>query len=235
MRRPGFTLIELLVVIAIIAILAAVLMPVFAKAREKARQSSCSSNLKQSGLAFAQYVDDYDSMWPQCDVVNSTPNKAIKFSSVGWISNALYPYCKNWDIFRCPSKATSTRGFMQPQTGWFVTYGFNYTAVYGRNDADLANSDAGPSRIAFMWDSVNPYSSGATPNNALGVQTKDIAYAKGTGTPLSENLWHFNRNNYLFADGHVKLSDWQTLTWEQLALITRSDPNYGVSSWNPWQ
>ena len=62
--RRGFTLIELLVVIAIIAILAAILFPVFAKAREKARQSSCQSNLKQLGLAFAQYHQDYDETMP---------------------------------------------------------------------------------------------------------------------------------------------------------------------------
>jgi len=63
MKRHGFTLIELLVVIAIIAILAAILFPVFAKAREKARQSSCLSNLKQLGLACLSYAQDYDERW----------------------------------------------------------------------------------------------------------------------------------------------------------------------------
>src|SRR5256885_15549422 len=64
MKKRGFTLIELLVVIAIIAILAAILFPVFAQAREKARQAACMSNLRQIGLAFAQYVQDYDERMP---------------------------------------------------------------------------------------------------------------------------------------------------------------------------
>ena len=64
-KQQGFTLIELLVVIAIIAILAAILFPVFAKAREKARQASCSSNEKQLGLGIIQYVQDNDEMFPQ--------------------------------------------------------------------------------------------------------------------------------------------------------------------------
>jgi prepilin-type N-terminal cleavage/methylation domain-containing protein len=68
MKRNGFTLIELLVVIAIIAILAAILFPVFAKVREKARQASCASNEKQLGLAFVQYIQDYDESMP-CDTL----------------------------------------------------------------------------------------------------------------------------------------------------------------------
>ena len=72
MRKKGFTLIELLVVIAIIAILAAILFPVFAKAREKARSSSCASNMKQMGLAIMQYSQDYDEKMPACRGYNAT-------------------------------------------------------------------------------------------------------------------------------------------------------------------
>ena len=89
--RRGFTLIELLVVIAIIAILAAILFPVFATAREKARQTQCASNLKQLGLAFLQYEQDYDETF--IEVANpSGPN--------GWVY-PIYPYVKSVGAFQC--------------------------------------------------------------------------------------------------------------------------------------
>src|SRR5919205_3400091 len=93
----AFTLIELLVVIAIIAILAAILFPVFAQAREKARQTACLSNTKQLGLGIMQYVQDYDGYYPYVRVL-STPNS-------NW-GNAIYPYVKSTQVFVCPSNST---------------------------------------------------------------------------------------------------------------------------------
>jgi len=95
-KKQGFTLIELLVVIAIIAILAAILFPVFAKAREKARQASCLSNQKQIGLAFAQYTQDYDEKYSARDM-QTDPNHSMSFR---W---ALQPYIKNTQVWVCPS------------------------------------------------------------------------------------------------------------------------------------
>jgi len=96
----GFTLIELLVVIAIIAILAAILFPVFAQARNKARQSSCLSNTKQIGLAMMMYADDYDETLPSSYYYINGANSQNGY--VQW-SGMIAPYVKNWQLFICPS------------------------------------------------------------------------------------------------------------------------------------
>ncbi|MGD9494669.1 MAG: prepilin-type N-terminal cleavage/methylation domain-containing protein [Armatimonadota bacterium] len=94
--KRGFTLIELLVVIAIIAILAAILFPVFAKAREKARQSSCLSNVKQSTLAVLMYAQDYDEMLPTADCAGYQTGTCWDI--------VVQPYVKNYQILQCPSE-----------------------------------------------------------------------------------------------------------------------------------
>ena len=113
-RRAGFTLIELLVVIAIIAILAAILFPVFAQAREKARQSACLSNLKQIGLGMMQYVQDYDELYPRVDYFHgSKPLPGAPATATGLYADRvnhyhwwvyLYPYTKTADVFFCASR-----------------------------------------------------------------------------------------------------------------------------------
>jgi len=110
MSRRGFTLIELLVVIAIIAILAAILFPVFAKAREKARQSSCLSNVKQLMLSFMQYAQDYDEKFASMywDGTRWQPDQI-------WWGGEVMPYIKNTQILLCPSKADSVCSYIYNQ------------------------------------------------------------------------------------------------------------------------
>jgi prepilin-type N-terminal cleavage/methylation domain-containing protein/prepilin-type processing-associated H-X9-DG protein len=102
--RKGFTLIELLVVIAIIAILAAILFPVFAKAREKARQTSCLNNVKQLATAWVAYAQDYD-------------ERTVPYRYPDYWPQKLDPYVKNTQILVCPSSGS---------TSWSANYGINY-------------------------------------------------------------------------------------------------------------
>lgn len=103
-KRHGFTLIELLVVIAIIAILAAILFPVFAKARAKARQTACLSNARQIATAFLQYNQDYDEMWPSSYYYKNKVPGGTGSSANGYVqwSGMIQPYVKNDQLFVCP-------------------------------------------------------------------------------------------------------------------------------------
>jgi prepilin-type N-terminal cleavage/methylation domain-containing protein/prepilin-type processing-associated H-X9-DG protein len=129
-RDRGFTLIELLVVIAIIAILAAILFPVFARARAKARQASCQSNLKQIGLAFAMYVGDQDGGLPDCLMGRDTPDRRVP-----WY-RCIEPYVKNEQIFWCPSCSYGTGGITHGYGG--VREVLGYAGGLGYNATDWA-------------------------------------------------------------------------------------------------
>ena len=122
--KSGFTLIELLVVIAIIAILAAILFPVFAQAREKARQTVCLSNMKQISTGMIMYTSDYDGYWPRSEGCSATPltnpaapqpwecfggtTFALRLNQYKW-QGWIMPYVKNVDIFFCPSRADKAK------------------------------------------------------------------------------------------------------------------------------
>ena len=128
MRRKGFTLIELLVVIAIIAILAAILFPVFARAREKARQSSCLSNVKQIGLAILAYVQDYDETYSALYYypVNATANNCVY-----WF-HKVTPYIKNVQLFKCPSVSGTSfpsDGVIDPPWSTSANIAYDYNAL----------------------------------------------------------------------------------------------------------
>ncbi len=211
-RFHGFTLIELLVVIAIIAILAAILFPVFARARENARRASCSSNLKQIGLGWLQYAQDYDET-----VVPYTNTGGSGGYAHAW-TTALQPYLKSTQIMVCSSKSDRTVGY---------TYNAEIARVLGgggpRSLAGFPSVALTPIMIDAEGVSYTPPAgvSLSNVNQALGFFI-DSASAEGTtgrrlndptnlaGGYATDNVGriaanrHLEQANYLFADGHVK-------------------------------
>jgi len=184
MTRRGFTLIELLVVIAIIAILAAILFPVFAKAREKARQSSCLSNVKQVMLAFMQYKQDYDERWPRMFWGGANWEPVTS----GWWGGEIAPYCKNTQIFLCPSKQDTV-----------CSYIYNSGYLNGTADATITNA----AELVAMADSTgNGWwgLDGNTAGNSMAIFGHANCRIKAV---------HNDGANFGYCDGHGK---WQAAT-----------------------
>ena len=214
-RKNAFTLIELLVVIAIIAILAAILFPVFAQAREKARQTSCLSNLKQSATATLMYVQDYDETFPMSLFIDFSPSPPCTSS----FYNAISPYQKNGDIMRCPSKPQAV-DFV---TGWsivsgatglpglcagspplrYLSYNFNYAVIENGSPSNIFGVN--PNRTvktlasiefqvetALISDGVPTLKKIHSPNYACGLFYSPI------------DARHNSVVNANFVDGHAK-------------------------------
>jgi prepilin-type N-terminal cleavage/methylation domain-containing protein len=134
-RRRGFTFIELIASLAIILLMAGLLMPVFARARESARRTSCQSNLQQLGLSLHLYAQDNDGRFPPED-----HNWAF-----------MFPYTKNSQVFACPSEPTASKERFQSGRG--VNVGQRWTALYSSYQyrSGLSNDDWGELEIARDW------------------------------------------------------------------------------------
>jgi prepilin-type N-terminal cleavage/methylation domain-containing protein/prepilin-type processing-associated H-X9-DG protein len=215
-RYPGFTLIELLVVIAIIAILAAILFPVFAQARERARMTACSNNMKQIGTALMMYAQDYDETLPH-----------IRFTCKGsrcyvW-KNAIRPYLKSLAVLACPSNPygksqpgqfsdpakpgiTNAEGLdFEPEQRMPISYGMNSCAA-DHQPADT--SKVPPTRLAQL---VRPA------ETMMVVENQQRPYSDMT----VHWLWQPDRcegvfahsmkmANFIFYDGHVQTKKWMS-------------------------
>jgi prepilin-type N-terminal cleavage/methylation domain-containing protein/prepilin-type processing-associated H-X9-DG protein len=188
-RRTGFTLIELLVVIAIIAILAAILFPVFARARENARRSSCQSNLKQVGLGFMQYTQDYDERYPlRTQFANGTSTPYILWGQ------AIQPYVKSAQLFACPSNLATA--LMGNQTTDLPRVVGNYALNHRFNGLAIANVQSVATRIMVGERRSNWDNAGMGWNDWGGSNPQNWDNEGFAG--------HLGTWNCLFADGHVK-------------------------------
>ena len=220
--RSGFTLIELLVVIAIIAILAAILLPVFAQARENARRSSCENNMKQISLAMIQYEQDFDEKLP----INNT---VINGFTSYW-DNEVFTYIKSGNVYKCPDDSSG-----------LLSYAMN-ASLPGNNIAIIVNP-AGTVMLAEGQSS----SFNAAPSATLGwnnmTGNNDSGSGSYGGNAITQNLWgpqninpatadsysnavHSSNAgaNYAFTDGHAKYYMFNSTALQQPAASTNGGP-----------
>ena len=189
----GFTLIELLVVIAIIAILAAILFPVFARAREKARQTSCLSNIKQTGLAIIMYAQDYDERLPRhC----YQPRPAPAFGDYPW-SYAVQPYVKNTQIFMCPSNSG-----WRNETKCCGGYTYNLSTTDSAGTVGCTNQKMAKIRRPAGLIMITEAPNGSSATAWCGYWHRET----NDGVPSNVHATgrHNEGSNSCFADGHAK-------------------------------
>lgn len=220
-RKTGFTLIELLVVIAIIALLAAILFPVFARARENARRSSCQSNLKQIGLGIMQYTQDFDERMPQQGGLEQVAGG--RTYSPSWRVK-VYPYVKSTQIFQCPSNPrartqiaedTTGRQYETTEAGWnpisgqpkmMISYAMNIR--FGGPKATGTNGNHPGMLLPFVETPAQKLMVTESTRNNVGEATIGDYYGsindEFSSTTAGLFSGHLSTVNVLFGDGHVK-------------------------------
>ncbi len=254
--KRGFTLIELLIVIAIMSILAAILFPVFARARENARRTSCLSNLKQIGLGVMQYVQDYDETYPSNYLsTGQAPPDGVQWSGGIWFwQQIIYPYVKSRQIYFCPSAPRTT-----DPGPYKYNYGANQQVLIGYNTSVPAPAVGTPgptlkmasikrvSSVYMVMDfgGYDPYPTYVRPTTTAQANNNGWRYLPGARRADSSILCrqgetytadceaegrHFDGINVAFADGHAKWLKSRIVS-EEARVFSAS--THATSAWDP--
>jgi prepilin-type N-terminal cleavage/methylation domain-containing protein/prepilin-type processing-associated H-X9-DG protein len=213
-RKPAFTLIELLVVIAIIAIIAAILFPVFARTREKARQASCESNLHQIAMATQMYMSDYDETFPFVldfsanDTTDANIGDGGKYPVVRGVTGTepqfqlvtvVAPYVKHTNVWYCPSVGAGyhwdlwKQGVTMRDQG--TTYGYTYLALPWPDD---------PSKVTLMGGKSDAILREPSRWVMLSDQPNGFTFTGNIGDPPASVVPHTGGQNVAYGDGHAK-------------------------------
>jgi len=217
--RAAFTLIELLVVIAIIAILAAILFPVFAKAREKARQVSCLSNEKQIGLALMQYTQDFDEYYP-CG--NYVPGAHY---GQGW-AGQLYPYIKSINVFTCPNDSSK----LNPSwTGAKSPVSYMYNLNIGEDDSTMMSYGNPKGNSVPEPQLTSPSRTVVLCENFNFIYQADVTNPKEKQSPAGNGVTHSVSGFY--QTGFMGGRDAANVGWESSGC-TKDGANWGLSCYS---